>query len=123
MDIEIFNPPINFLSSVQLILGKTHLLEHWQHTKTQITTYNPNTTNSPVCRHLNQLPIECSAEGGDDGDEGQETPCTVLACQASLEPKHLERETEKEWEKDCGRQKGKGKKEREKSRNENSSFV
>lgn len=51
--------------------------------------------NSPVSRYLDQLPIECSAEGGDDGNERQEFPCTVLAGQACLEPKHLERKTER----------------------------
>lgn len=34
----------------------------------------------PVGGHLQQLAIERSAEGRDDGDERQETPCTVLAC-------------------------------------------
>lgn len=51
--------------------------------------------NSPVSRYLDQLPIECSAEGGDDGNERQEFPCTVLAGQACLEPKNLERKTER----------------------------
>lgn len=51
------------------------------------------TNNSPVRRHLNQLSIERSAEGRDDGDERQETPSAVLARQACLEPKHLEGET------------------------------
>lgn len=120
----VFNPLISFVPSVWLLLGKTNLLEDWQETKTQITTCNRNTTNSPVCRHLNQLPIECSAEGGDNGNERQETPCTVLACQACLEPKHLERKTEKEWERDSGRERGEWEERRgEKSRNENSALY
>lgn len=48
-----------------------------------------NFGNSPVCRHLDLLPIEGSAKGRNDGDERQETPCTLLACQTCLEPKHL----------------------------------
>lgn len=58
--------------------------------------------NLPVCRYLDQLSIECSAEGGDDRNERQEFPCTVLAGQACLEPKNLERKTERK----CGRERG-----------------
>lgn len=50
--------------------------------------------NSPVRRYLDQLYIECSAEGGDEGNERQEFPCTVLAGQTCLEPKNLERQKE-----------------------------
>ena len=50
--------------------------------------------NSPVRRYLDQLYVERSAEGRDEGNERQEFPCTVLAGQTCLEPKNLERQKE-----------------------------
>lgn len=112
-----------FLPTVWFMLSKTHFLQDWHKTKTQITTCNHNTTNSPVCRHLNQLPIKCSAEGGDNGDERQETPCTVLACQACLEPKHLGKRQRRSGREMVEGREGQGEKKGEKSRNENSALY
>lgn len=83
---------------------------------TQISIRIASATNSPVCRHLDQFPIECSAEGRDDGGERQETPCTVQACQACLEPKHLEeRQKGRESERDDGKERGEGEDREEKT--------